>query len=51
MDYMPAKAFENHSHERDPVAQYTGYLNRSKDRLTKLIQEERDTKSLREELH
>jgi hypothetical protein len=43
MDYMPPKTFpENRSYERDPVAQYAGYLNRSRERLEKLNPEERD---------
>lgn len=52
MDYMPKKTFpENRSNERDPLAQYAGYLNRNRERLEKLNPEERDQKSLREELH
>lgn len=36
MEYMPSKSFTNRKNNIDPVAQFSGYLSRSKDRLTKV---------------
>jgi hypothetical protein len=50
MDYIPSRKFANRTTEMDPEAQFKGYLNRSRDKLTKTTHDEPRGMSLEQEL-